>query len=105
MERDNTEDFFLYCFDFRTLQTYCLFNIFSIINASICCCNSAAKGCPTLRPHGLQYAGLPCPALSPLSPGVCSSILPINSSRGIQYKDEDNVIWGFILESTDICDA
>ena len=35
----------------------------------VCCC-SVAKSYPTLRPHGLQHARLPCP---PLSPGVCSN--------------------------------
>ena len=32
-------------------------------------CCSVAKSCPTLRPHGLQHARLPCPSLSPR---VCS---------------------------------
>ena len=30
--------------------------------------SSVAQSCPTLRPHGLQHTGLPCP--SP-TPGVC----------------------------------
>ena len=30
----------------------------------LCCC-SVAKSCPTLRPHKLQPARLPCPSLSP----------------------------------------
>ena len=30
--------------------------------------SSVAQSCPTLQPHGLQHAGLPCP--SP-PPGVC----------------------------------
>ena len=33
-------------------------------------CFSLIKSCPTLRPHGLQHAGLPCPSLSP---EVCSN--------------------------------
>ena len=37
------------------------------------CCYSVTKSCPTLRPHGLQHARLPCP--SP-SPGVCSYSCP-----------------------------
>ena len=41
---------------------------------------SVAQSCPTLRPHGLQHARLPCPSLSP---GVCSlmsieSVMPSN---------------------------
>ena len=36
---------------------------------SCCFCWSIAKLCPTLRPHGLQHARLPC---SSLSPGACS---------------------------------
>ena len=31
------------------------------------------KSCPTLQPHGLQHARLPCPSLSP---GVCSNSSP-----------------------------
>ena len=30
-----------------------------------CCCDSVSKSCPTLWPHGLQHARLPCPSLSP----------------------------------------
>ena len=30
-----------------------------------CCCESVSKSCPTLWPHGLQHARLPCPSLSP----------------------------------------
>ena len=30
-----------------------------------CSCYSVAKSCPTLRPHKLQHARLPCPSLSP----------------------------------------
>ena len=33
-------------------------------------CCSVTKSCPTLQPHGLQHARLPCP--SP-SPRVCSN--------------------------------
>ena len=36
---------------------------------------SHAKWCPTLRPHGLQHARLPC---SSLSPGVCSNSCPLS---------------------------
>ena len=43
-------------------------------------CSSVPQSCPTLRPHGLQHARLPCPSLSP---GVCSlmsieSVMPSN---------------------------
>ena len=40
-----------------------------------CCCCSVTKSCPTLPPHGLQHARLPCP--SP-SPGVYPSPCPLN---------------------------
>ena len=33
------------------------------------CCCLVPKSCPTLQPHGLQHARLPCPSLSP---GVCA---------------------------------
>ena len=36
---------------------------------------SHAKWCPTLWPHGLQHARLPC---SSLSPGVCSNSCPLS---------------------------
>ena len=35
--------------------------------------SSVAQSCPTLRPHGLQHARLPCP--SPI-PGACSNSCP-----------------------------
>ena len=41
--------------------------------ASLCC--SVTKLCPTLQPHGLQHARLPCP---PLSLGVCSNSCPLS---------------------------
>ena len=43
---------------------------------AFCCC-SVAQSCPTLQPHGLQHARLPCPSLSP---GACSnsSVMPSN---------------------------
>ena len=31
-----------------------------------CCCLVAQSWCPTLQPHGLQHARLPCPSPSPL---------------------------------------
>ena len=37
------------------------------------CCCSVTQSCPTLQPHGLQHAWLPCPSLSP---GVCSNSCP-----------------------------
>ena len=42
----------------------------SLYLESFNCCCSVAKSGPTLRPHGLQHAGLPCPLPSP---GVCSN--------------------------------
>ena len=39
-------------------------------------CWSVTQSCPTLcDPHGLQYARLPCPSLSP---GVCSNSCPLS---------------------------
>ena len=40
-----------------------------------CCCCSVAKSCPTLQPHGLQHARLPCISLSP---AVCSNLRPLS---------------------------
>ena len=40
---------------------------------SLCC--SVAKSRPTLWPHGLHYARIPCPSLSP---GVCSNSCPLS---------------------------
>ena len=37
--------------------------------------SSVAQSCPTLGPHGLQHARLPCPLPSP---GVCSNSCPLN---------------------------
>ena len=41
---------------------------------SLCYC-SVPQACPTLKPHGLQHARLPCLSLSP---GVCSSSCPLS---------------------------
>ena len=40
-----------------------------------CCHHSAAKLCPTLGPHGLQHARLPC---SSPSPRACSNLCPLS---------------------------
>ena len=48
----------------------------SVLSGGLCCC-SVTKSCPTLQPHGLQHARLPCP---PLSPRVC-----VSSSGLYQY--------------------
>ena len=34
-----------------------------------------AKSCPTLQPHGLEHARLPCPSISP---GICSHSCPLS---------------------------
>ena len=39
------------------------------------CCCSVTRSCPTLWPHWLQLARLPCPSLSP---GVCSNSYPLS---------------------------
>ena len=45
------------------------FHLISSTPSDLLCC-SVAMSCPTLWPHGLQQARLPCPSLSP---GVCSN--------------------------------
>ena len=47
---------------------------FTILQLCHCCC-SVAQLCPTLWPHGLQHAKLPCPSLFP---GVCSNLCPLS---------------------------
>ena len=39
--------------------------IFKFHNSFCLYCYSGAKSCPTLQPHGLQHARLPCPSVSP----------------------------------------
>ena len=39
------------------------------------CCCSISRSCPTLWPHGLLHARLPCPSLSPR---VCSDSCPLS---------------------------
>ena len=41
----------------------------------ICCCCSVSRSCPTLGPHGLQHARLPCPFPSPR---VCTDSCPLS---------------------------
>ena len=55
------------------------------------CCCSVTQSCPTLRPHVLQHARLPCPSPSPRAcpnscpltqwchPNISSSVLPFSS--------------------------
>ena len=42
---------------------------------SVLCFSLVAQSCPTLWPHGLQHARLPCP--SP-TPGACSNSCPLS---------------------------
>ena len=57
----------------RAVDSFCcIVEMNTILQSSYCC--SVARSCPTLRPHGLQHARLPCP--SP-SPGVCSASCPL----------------------------
>ena len=49
--------------------------MYFILSTSFYCCCSIARLCPTLRPHELQHAWLPCPSLSP---GVCSDSCPLS---------------------------
>ena len=53
----------------RTLKIY-----FQQLSYKTFCC-SVAKSCPTLQPHELQTARLPCPSLSP---SVCSNSHPLS---------------------------
>ena len=60
------------------LQMYFVLGIsfqLTVIHREWCCC-SVTKSCPTLQPHELQHAWLPCPSLSP---GVCSNACPLKS--------------------------
>ena len=47
----------------------------SFVYASGICCRSVAKLCPTLQPHGLQYAR---PPYSSPTPGACSDSRPLS---------------------------
>ena len=49
----------------------------SILSFCCCCyhCCPVPKSCVTLKPHGLQHAGLPCPSLSP---GLGSNSYPLS---------------------------
>ena len=64
---------------------------FIIKNILWYCCCSVAQSCPTLWPHGLQYARVPCPWPSPwvfsnsrplsqwYHPIILSSVVPFSS--------------------------
>ena len=54
--------------------------IFQKIFLSHGCCYSVTKSCPTLQPHKLQQARLPCLSLSP-SLHKCMSIESVMSSN------------------------
>ena len=45
--------------------------------------NPYAKLCPTLQPHGLQHARLPCPSTSP---GACSNSCPCGIALGKELE-------------------
>ena len=47
----------------RTLVWFSKFTSEYLLEAVVCC--SVAKPCPTLQPHGLQHARLPCPSSIP----------------------------------------
>ena len=69
--------------------------IFQKIFLSHGCCYSVTKSCPTLQPHKLQQARLPCLSLSPrvcinacplsrwCHPTISSSVSPFSSCRSI----------------------
>ena len=46
-----------------------------LVSTGQSCCCLVVKLCPTLQPHGLQYARLPCPSLSPW---VCSNLCSLS---------------------------
>ena len=56
--------FLFFCFNWRKIALQCFVG-FCYTTALI-----NAQSCPTLQPHGLQHARLPC---SSASPGVCSN--------------------------------
>ena len=49
--------------------------VFTASSLTADCCSSVTRSCPTLWPHGLQHARLPCPLLSP---GMCSNSCPLS---------------------------
>ena len=49
--------------------------ILNIVFVILCCYCSVAKSCPTLHPHELQHARLPCTSLSPWG---CSNSCPLS---------------------------
>ena len=51
------------------------FGILKSAKGTYLCVCSVSQSCPTLQPHGLQHARLPCPSLSP---GVFSNSCPFN---------------------------
>ena len=64
------------CFSSVVLVTGCFSHHMHIyLDGDFCCWCSVIQPCLALRPHGLQYARLPCP--SP-SPRVCSSSCPLS---------------------------
>ena len=59
------------------------------------CCGSVAQVCPTLWPHGLRHAKLPCPSLSP---GACSNWCPL-SRRCHPTMSSSVPLFSFCLQS------
>ena len=63
----------------------------SSFEASLSCCCSVAKSCPTLRPCGIQHARPPCPSPTPIvyskscplsqwcHPTISSCVIPFSS--------------------------
>ena len=68
------------CWDKQDVEDFPPYHVESLplYLASCWDCCSVAKACPTLQPHGLQQARLPCPSLSP---GVCLNSYPLSQWR------------------------
>ena len=64
-------------------------------HSNVLCFSSVAQSCPTLRPHGLKHARLPCP--SP-TPRACSNSCP--SSQWCHPSISSSVVpFSFCLQS------
>ena len=59
------------CLVILIFRKICIF----VLTVAFTSISSVVQSCPTLRPHGLQHARLPCPPI----PGACSNSCP--SSR------------------------
>ena len=73
----------------------------------LCCCCSVTQSCPTLRPHGLQQARLPCHSSSPgtfsnsctlsqwCHPTTSSSVVPFSCPQSFPASGSFQMSWLF----------